>query len=151
MFAEAIVGIEACEIDEGRVLARNKRRDTMEKEMLKARSPAVGPKVLERGDNAGGGQRPALGRNPGRGIESDRILGLAGVEVAHVINTPARDSIENVGCEIAVRIDDRDAFSRIDVVHGEIEQEGALARAGLADNPDVALTLLARKNNAATV
>jgi hypothetical protein len=72
-FAEAVVGVEARKIDQGRVLSRNKSRDAVEKEMLKARSPAVGPKVLERCNDAGSGQRPALGRDPGRGIEADRI------------------------------------------------------------------------------
>ena len=107
--------------------------------------------MLERRDDAGSGKRPALGRDPGRGIEADRIFGLASVEVAHVINAPARDGVENVLGKIAMRIDDRHALSCTDVAHGEIEQERALARAGLADDPDVALTLLARKNNAATV
>ena len=94
--AEAIVGVETRKIDQGRVLARDERGDAVEKEMLKARSPAVGPQVLERRDDAGGGQRPALGRDPGRRIEADRILGLAGVEVAHVVDARARDGVENV-------------------------------------------------------
>ena len=47
--------------------------------------------------------------------------------------------------EIAVRIDDGDAFARTDVAHGEIEQERDFARAGFADDPDVALALLARR------
>jgi hypothetical protein len=129
MLAEAVIGIETCEIDEGGVLARNERRDAMKKEVLKARAPAVGPQMLERGDNAGSGQRPALGRDSGRGVEADRLLGLAGVEVTHVINASAWDGVENVCGKIAVRVNDGDAFSRIDVVHGEIEQERALARA----------------------
>ena len=61
------------------------------------------------------------------------------------------NSIENVLGEVAVRIDDRNAFARIDVAHGEIEKERALARAGFPDDPDVALPLVARKDNAAAV
>ena len=71
--AETIVGIETCEINQCGMLARNERREAVEKEMLKARAPAVGPQVLKDGDNAGSGQCPALGRDPGRGIEADRI------------------------------------------------------------------------------
>ena len=78
------------------MLARDERRDAVEEEVLQPRSPAVGPQVLERRDDAGGGERPALGRDPGRRIEADRILGLAGVEVAHVIDARARDGVENV-------------------------------------------------------
>ena len=105
--------------------------------------------MLERRDDAGGGERAALGRDPGRRIEADRILGLAGVEVAHVIDARARDGVENVLGEVAVRIDDGDALARVDVAHGEIEQERAFARAGFADDVDVALALLAREDNTA--
>ena len=62
----------------------------------------------------------------GRRIEADRILGLPGVEVAHVIDARTRDGVENVLGQIAVRIDDGNALSRDDVAHREIEEERAL-------------------------
>ena len=136
---------------QGRVLARDERGDAVKEEVFEARPPAVGPEVLERGDDAGGGERPALGRDPCRGIEADGMLGLARVEVAHVVDARARDGVENVHGEVAVRVDDGDALARIDVAHGEIEKERALAGAGFADDVDVALALLARKDNAAAV
>ncbi len=107
--------------------------------------------MLERGDDAGGGKRAALGRDLGRGIEADRILGLAGVEVAHVVDARARDGVENVLGKVAVRVDDRNALPREDVAHGEIEEERAFARAGFSDDVDVALALLAREHDAAAV
>jgi hypothetical protein len=39
----------------------------------------------------------------------------------------------------------------MDVTHDEIEQERALTRARLADDPNVALTLLTPKDNTAAV
>ena len=39
--------------------------------------------------------------------------------------------------KIAMRVDDGDAMPRHDVEHGEIEEHGALAAAGLADDVDV--------------
>jgi hypothetical protein len=39
----------------------------------------------------------------------------------------------------------------MDVTHDEIEQERALARAGLADDPNVALAFLTPKDNTAAV
>ncbi len=65
--------------------------------------------MLERGDDTGGGECPAFGRDPGRGIEADGILGLAGVEVADIIDAGARDGVENILGEVAVRIDDGNA------------------------------------------
>jgi hypothetical protein len=56
-----------------------------------------------------GCERAAFGRDPGRGIEADGIVGLAGVEIAHVVDARSRFGVENVLGEIAVRIDDGDA------------------------------------------
>ena len=98
-------------------------------------------------DDAGGSERAALRRDPGRRIEADGILRLAGVEVAHLIDARARDGVEDVLGEVAVRIDDGDAFACINVAHCEVEEKRALARAGFADDPDVALTLLAREDD----
>jgi len=149
--AEAVVGVEARQIDQSGVLARDERRDAVEKEVFEARSPAVRPEVLERRDDAGSGERAPLRRYLGRGIEADRVLGLAGVEVAHVVDPRARDGVKNVLGEVAVRIDDGDSLARIDVAHCEIEEKRALARAGFPDDPNVAFALLARKDNTTAV
>ena len=149
--AEAIVGVETREVDQGGVLARDERGDAVKEEMFEARPPAVGPEVLERRDDAGSGERAPLRRNLGRGVEADRVLGLAGVEVAHLVDARARDGVENILGEVAVRVDDGDSLARIDVAHGEVEEERALARAGFADDPDVALALLAREDDTAAV
>ena len=82
------------------------------------------------------------------GIEADRPLRLARVEIAHVVDARARDGVEDVVREVAVRIDDGDALAGIDVAHGEIEEERRFAAARFADDVDVALALLARKDNA---
>jgi len=54
--------------------------------MLKARPPRVGPEVSERGDDAGGSERPALWRDLRHRIEADRILRVGHVEIAHVVD-----------------------------------------------------------------
>ena len=149
--AEAVVGVEARKVDQGGMLTRDERGDAMKKEVLKARAPAVGPEVLERGDDAGSGERSPRRRYLGRGVEADGILGLAGVEVAHLVDAGARDGIENVLGEVAVGVDDGDTLARIDVAHREIEEKRALTRAGFSDDPDVALPLVARKENTAAV
>ena len=124
---EFVVDVDARQVDQGGVFTGDECSDAVEQEMLQPRPPAVGPQMLERGDDAGGGERPALGRDFGGGIEANRILGLASVEVAYVIDARARDGVEDVLCEIAVRVDDRYSVTGIDVAHCEIEQERALA------------------------
>src|SRR5579872_1733869 len=119
--------------------------------MLQPRTPAVRPQVLESGDNAGGGQRTTCGDNHGRGIKADRILRFASIKVADLVDARTRDGVENVLGEITVRIDDRNALTCDDVIHREVKEERAFARAGLADDVDVALALLTRKDNAAAV
>ena len=146
---KAIVGVEPRQVKERRMLARDERRDAMEKKMLQPRPPAVGPQMLERRDHAGGGEGPALGRDLGRGIEADGILGLSGIEVAHVIDARGWNGVENVGCEVAVGVDDGNSLPRVDVAHREIEEERRFARTRFADDVDVAGTLLAREHNAA--
>ncbi|MFI5025065.1 MAG: hypothetical protein ACHQRJ_25880 [Alphaproteobacteria bacterium] len=100
----------------------------MVQKVLKPRSPTIGPLMFECGDDAGSGERSALGRDAGRRIETDRMLGFAGIEVAHIVDARARDGIENVLGKIAVRIDDGDSLPRMDVAHREIEENGTLAR-----------------------
>ena len=92
---KAVVGVEPRKIDQGRLLARDERGNAVKEEMFETRSPAVGPKVLEGRDDAGGGERPALGRDPGGRIGADGILGLAGVEIAHLVDARARDGVED--------------------------------------------------------
>ena len=121
--AEGVVRVEAGEIDEGRVLAGDQRGNAVIEEMFEARSPAITPEMLERGDDAGGGKRAPRWRDSGSRIEADRILRLPGVEVAHLIDTRMRDGVENVLGQVAVWVDDGDALSRDDVGHRKIEEK----------------------------
>jgi hypothetical protein len=66
-----------------------------------------------------------LGRDLGRGIETDGIHGLASVEVVHVVDAGAWDCIENVFGEIAVRIDHGHSLCRVDITHCEIVEKSA--------------------------
>src|SRR5947209_1411506 len=103
--SEIVIGIDARKIDQGRVSARDERRDAVEQEVFEARTPGIRPQVLERGHDAGGGERPTLGRDARRGIKSDRTLVVRHVEVAHVVDAGARNRVEDVEREIAVRVD----------------------------------------------
>jgi len=115
--------------------------------VLKPRSPALGtPQVLERGDDAGGGKRLALPRHPSYWIEADRVLHVGHIEVAHLVCSLRWDGVDDRLGKVAVRVDDRNSLPRHDVVHGQVEQDGAFARAGLADDIQVPLAFLAREH-----
>ena len=85
-----------------------------------------------------------------RRVEADRPLRIGHVEIAHVIDARARDGVENIERQVAVRIDHGDAFPCQDIAHGEIEQKRRFAAAGFADDVNVALAFLAREYNAGT-
>ncbi len=66
-------------------------------------------------------------------IESDRMLQVGGIEICHVLNALARNVVEHVRREIAVRVYDADAVPGADVLENEIVKERRLARAAFAD------------------
>ena len=69
----------------------------------------------------------------------------ADIEVADLVGSLGRNAIDDRLGKVAVRVDDGDPFPADDVVHGEVEQRRAFAGAGLADDIDVPLALLARE------
>src|SRR5262249_25411148 len=80
--AEAIVGVDAWEIDEARVSARQKGYNTVVQQVLGAGSPAVRPEVLERCHDAGRRARPTLRDDSCRRIEAHRTGRVGRVEIA---------------------------------------------------------------------
>ena len=85
---------------------------------------------------------PAAERNRCERIESDRLCGVADIEIAHVVRAAARDAVDDALGEVAVRVDDRDALARLDIGHRDIEEGRRLPRPALPDDVDVALRAL---------
>jgi hypothetical protein len=115
--------------------------------VLQSRPPQIRPQVFEGGHDAGSGKRSPLGRDPRRGIEADRPLAVGHVEIAYVVDARARDGVEDVERQVAVRVDHGDPLPCHDVAHGEVEEERRFAAAGFADDVKVAGTLVAREHN----
>jgi len=65
----------------------------------------------------------------------------------HGIAQRSTHGVEDIECKIAVWINDGDPLSPTDVAHRQIEQKGALAATGFADDVDVALALLTRERD----
>src|SRR5205807_879594 len=129
--------------------AREQRRDTLKQKIFEPRTPAVAPEVLEGRNDAGGGERVPLPRHARERIKANRIVGVGDIEVAHLMRPARRQGINNGLRQVAMRIEDGDPVAGINIVHGEIEENGALAGPGLADNKHVALALFGRERDAA--
>ena len=144
-----LVGVDARQVDERGARRRKQRHDAVEQEVLQPRSPALAPEVLEGGDDAGGGERVALGRDVRQRIEADRPLGIGGVEIADLMGAFGRDAIRDRLGEVAVRVDDGDALAGDDVVHGQVEKRRALSRARFTHDVDVPLAFIPRETDRA--
>src|SRR5712692_11853158 len=83
--AESFVGVEPRQLDEAHARARKERGNPVVEKMFKPWSPTVPPQVLERGDNARGRERVALGWDARQRVESDRKLGIRDVEIANLV------------------------------------------------------------------
>jgi hypothetical protein len=69
---------------------------------------------------AGGDPVPPLRRHILQEIEADRMLQVSRIEKDYVVGTRRRDMIEEIVTEIAVRVDDADACTSVNVLEDEI-------------------------------
>src|SRR5438552_1524610 len=104
--------------------------------------------MLEGRHDAGGGERPALGRYARRRIKAYRPLRVGGVEVTHIVDAGTWDGVESVEREVTVRINDRDPLPCEDVAHREVVEKRGLAATTLADRVEMPLSFLAREHDA---
>jgi hypothetical protein len=74
-----------------------------------------------------------VGRHAREGIEADRLLDVGGIDIDEVTRPPAWDVIQRRAREVTVRVEQRDARAALEVLAQQVEQQCALARAGLAD------------------
>ena len=140
--AEPVVDQEAGEHQQRRARYIQQGADSVGKNIVEPRSPAVRPDMAECGHHAIGDDRLEIGRHKGEGIESDRPRGIGGIDVDEIVGARARNLGERRFGEVAVGIEQRNAFAGNKVLADEIEQEGALAGAGLSDNIKMTTALL---------
>ena len=66
---------------------------------------------------------------------------MGDIEIAHVMCAARRQCIDDSVGKVVTRIDHGNPVAGIDVVHGQVEQHGTLARVGFTDDVEVPLAL----------
>src|SRR5207249_12019180 len=67
-------------------------------------------------------------------VPGDRVVVVVRAEIHHVFRPPARDRAEHFLRKRPVRIDHANTTAGVNILVDEIEEEGALAHAGFADD-----------------
>jgi hypothetical protein len=98
--------------------------------------------VPERGDDAVGDDRLEIVRDAREGIEADRPFDIGRVDLNQVVASASRDLRQHRFREVAVRIEKGEAFAGKDVLPDEVEEERALAGAGLPDDVQMSAAFL---------
>jgi hypothetical protein len=88
----------------------------------------------EGGHDAVGNDGLEIVRHVREGIEADRSLKIGGVKVDEIICSRAGDMRERSFGQVAMRIEQSQSLAGDEVLPDQIEQEGALTGAGLADD-----------------
>jgi len=95
------------------------------------------PDAFERTDEAGTDEVPPLAGHGVEEIQPNRVVEIGGVEIYDVIRSPGRDMVEKFIGQIAVRVDDADAFTGFDVLENQIPEKRRFASPGFSDHVDV--------------
>ena len=112
-----VVGQQPVHAEQRRVLAIEQCGDGVIEDVFQARPPGIGPEALESADNAGGNQRPVVGRDLGEQVQADGEVEVAGVEIDQVIGPGRGNVVEQFFGKIAMRVNEADAMIGGDVLH----------------------------------
>lgn len=94
-----------------------------------------------------GDDRRQVGRHARQRIEADRPLDVGGVDVDEIVRAPARDVVERRAGEVAVWVEQGDARASRKILAQQVEQQCALAGAGLTDEVKMPAALVGRERD----
>ena len=134
--AIALVFQQARETDETCVARFDQGRDRIVEDALHAWAPRI-PHGAECSDDLGCRRSDALPRDVVENIECHHALRVVRIEVHKIPRACAWNFVEEFVLQIAVRIDDADAASGMNVMDDDVLREARLAHAGLADDEQV--------------
>jgi len=139
---ECLVDEQAGEHEQGRARNVEQRAHRIGENVIEPWPPAVRPHMPEGGHHAVGDDGLEIVRHAREGIEADRPLEVGRVEVDEVIRARAGNMRERSLGQVAMRIEQRQALAGDEVLPDQIEEEGAFAGAGLADDVKMATAFL---------
>ena len=90
---------------------------------------------------------PVVGRSRAQEIEPDGMFQVRRIKIRHVLDATARDVVEQVRREIAVRVYDADPMPGANVLENEIVKKCRLPRAAFADCVQVVPPVARGQNN----
>ncbi len=89
---------------------------------------------------------PLIRRGASDQIKSNRIVQSGGIEVRHVLDTAARDEVEDVRGEVAMRINDANTVTCFNVLENQIAEQSCFARAGFPNGVEMMPPVFRKKN-----
>jgi hypothetical protein len=79
-------------------------------------------------------------------IQPDGCVFVGRIEVHHIIGAVRGNVVQQIGGKVAMGIDDRDAFTGLDILKDQIPQQRCLAGAGFAKDIQVMASVSTRKS-----
>src|SRR6202051_3207105 len=116
-------------------------------DVVEAMAPAIGPDVTKGGHDTVGNDRFKIVAHLREGIETDRPLKVGRVDVDEIVGAGTGNAREHGLRQIPVRVEQRPALAGSQVLFDEVEEERALAGAGLADDVEMPAALLGSEHD----
>lgn len=131
--AEGLVEEQAHDVLQISLGLLQQRQQRVAQDVLHARTPGIGPLLLQGVDEPRGNQRPELARHPGQGIVAIGAAGIRHVPDQRRLRARPRDLF----CQIAMRIQQTEPVALPEILAHEVVQECRLAGPGLAEDVNV--------------
>jgi len=125
--------------DERRIRVGGNGEDGVAEHVLEPRAPEGSPPGFEGRDEAGGQERTIrVGQlATAKDVEGDRKVRVGRPKKEHIVGAGRRDLSEHAVDKCTVRVDEGRAASSERILYDQTSEQRRLARAGLADHPDV--------------
>ncbi len=103
------------------------RGEGMSQDVFEARPPARAPYPAESGEHPGDDEMLFVAGHPPQEVQAHRPRQVAGREVEDFVRASARDRVQDLARQVAMRIKESDAPAGVEVLDDEVPKQGALA------------------------
>jgi len=147
LLPQPLIGQEPVEEQKRGPRIRRDREDRVAQNVLEPRAPGVGPVLAKDRDELGCQESSVRVRlsSPTEDVERQRKLPVLRSEQQDLVGPAPRDKREHAVDQIAVRVEESEAGAGRQILGHEIGEERGLARAGLAEEPEVAEPIIGKE------